>query len=240
MNRRLTRTLALPLAAAAALVSLSAASAEAHPRTSRIQGVVADQSGHYVDDVLVEAFDSDGDIVASAFTYASDREYGPQHGYFVLEVPAGHDYTVALSKRGYVAVDLQRVDVSRNRPTSLGQLELDKRLIPTEVTAAPDDQVVTPAERVRLHINVVPDRSAKPTGTVVVKEGRATLGRATLRPGSQGRVTVDLGKLSRGTHALRVLYSGSDLLKASDSRLALTVARPGRRHDRLVLRPNVW
>ena len=108
-----------------------------HPNSALIQGVVWDQSGRAIDDVLVEAVDADGDVAASAFTYASAWDSGPQHGYFFLEVGPG-DYTIRLSKAGYREGSVEDVVVTRRHGAAQVQdCDTWPMLIPARLRSRP-------------------------------------------------------------------------------------------------------
>ena len=63
-----------------------------------------------------------------------------------------------------------------------------------------------------------------PTGKVVVKEGRKVLGSAKLR---RGKATVNLGKLTRGRHNVKVFYNGDGYtMKDTSDKIVFTVKKP--------------
>lgn len=195
-------------------------------RGTLIQGVAVDSSGKGIDNVAVQALDaSTGKPAATALTYASPRRTGPQHGYFFLHVPRGV-YDVVLVKRGYDASFLSDVNVTGRKAVSLGHLELDVRDWPTSTVAEVLDPVVAPRQSVVVSA-VVASRRAKVTGgRVTVREGRKVLASHSLKRRDKGLVTLDLGRLSRGTHQLVVVYQGAEGLEASTSRtVRVVVAR---------------
>ncbi len=229
------------LAAAAALVAGALiapqalpASATPHPGTattapraggSLIQGVVTDQSGRYVDDVTVQATKADGTPAASAKTYASDREDGPQHGYFFLEVGRGN-YTLTLSRSGYKTATYGPFEITRRRQKlSLGEIEIVKLLPETKTVAALARRSITTKQNGVAEVTVTA-KDARPTGTVEIREGRDVVGKGKLRSSDRGHLVVGLDRLSKGTHELKAYYLGSSSLKASaSSSFTLTVTR---------------
>jgi hypothetical protein len=204
---------------------VAAAAAEVHPL---IQGVVVDQAGHPVDDVEVQATKADGTEQASALTYASDREDGPQHGYFFLEVTKG-TYTVTLSKKGYKTVEYDAGTISkRNQKISLGELVIKKAAAATDTTAALQKATVTTKQRGQVTVTVS-SKGAKPVGDVEVREGKRVVGDDTLRKSDGGTVTIDLDKLPKGQHELKAYFLGSAGFKASASKaFTLTVVKARR------------
>lgn len=193
-----------------------------------IQGVAVDSSGKGVDNVAVQALDaSTGKPAATALTYASARPTGPQHGYFYLWVDRGV-YDVVLVKRGYDASFLQDVTVT-GKPVSLGELRLDVRDWPTSTVAEVLDPVVAPRESVRVSVAVDSKRAKVTGGRLVVLDGRKVLASQRLTRADRGAVTLDLGRLPRGTHKLSVEYRGVEGLKSSSARtLKVTVAKRAR------------
>lgn len=202
-----------------------------------IQGVAVDGNGKGIDNVAVQALDATtGAPVATALTYASAREDGPQHGYFYLYVDRGV-YDVVLVKRGYDASFLQDVNVTGKKDVSLGQLTLGLRDWPTSTVAEVLDPVVTPDQPVLVEVDVDSQKAKVNGGRVVVTEGRKTLASQRLTKGDQGSVVLNLGKLPRGTHKIVVSYKAVDGLKSSSSRtMKVTVARAPRKAGR----PLVW
>lgn len=223
----LSIALMAPLLALAVLfgaVGLVAAPADA-AATRLIQGVVWDQSGRAIDDVLVEAVDADGDVAASAFTYASAWDSGPQHGYFFLEVGPG-DYTIRLSKAGYRSGTVEDVVVTRRHGAALGDLVIKRRPAVSRTTASLVDDRVSTADDVLVRVAVTSSATDRPTGTLSVVDAGRTVASTALRPNRHGRAVLSLGQLRRGVHLLQVRYTGDDLVLGSASqRLMLVVSR---------------
>lgn len=214
----------LALAVVFGSVGLFVAPAEA-ATTRLIQGVVWNQGGEAIDDVLVEAIDEDGDVAASAFTYASEWDSGPQHGYFFLEVGPG-TYTVRLSKAGYRSSTIDDVTVTRRQGSALGDLVIKRRPMLSRTTATLVDPRVTTADDVLVRVGVATAATDRPTGTVRVFDAGRPVGSTSLRPSRHGRAVLDLGQLRRGVHVLQVRYSGDDLVLGSvSSRLIVVVTR---------------
>ncbi len=245
-NRPLAAALLLPLAAAGlvatgvsptAAVQAHLAPQAATTGTYLIQGVVADTSGHYLDDVSVEAI-SDGKVVASALTYASPRDDGPQHGYFFLEVRATGSYTVTLSRAGYRGATVAAEVGRRHRTDSLGEIDLARKPVATKTTARLNTARISTSDKGRVTITVSTGATARPTGAVEVRSGRKVLGSDSLTASDRGRVTVWLRRLDAGTYHLTASYAGSrkQALRASaSSAVTLQVVRVRHHH-----RPNAW
>ncbi len=190
-----------------------------------IQGVVTDQSGRYVDDVTVQATRADGTPAASAITYASDREDGPQHGYFFLEVDRG-TYTLTLSREGYKTAKYGPYEITKRRQRlSLGEIEIEKKLADSKTAATLAQKTITTKQEGVVGVTVTP-KDAKPTGGVEIREGRNVVGEGRLKARDKGVLTVTLDRLPKGAHELKAYYLGSGDLKASASTsFTLTVTR---------------
>ena len=194
--------------------------------TGVIEGVAVDSDGKGIDNVAVQALDaSTGAPVATALTYASARRDGPQHGYFYLFVDPGV-YDVVLVKRGYDATFLSDVTAKADRHTALGELTLGLRDWPTSTVADVVDPVVTPNEPVLVEVDVDSRKARVTGGQVVVTEGKRVLAKQRLTHADKGTITVNLGRLPRGTHKLTVAYKAVDGLKSSTARtVKVTVAK---------------
>jgi Bacterial Ig-like domain (group 3) len=215
---------ALPAQAATSHVARSAASvsAEVHPL---IQGVVVDQDGNPVDDIEVQATKGDGTEQASALTYASDREDGPQHGYFFLEVSKG-SFTLTLSKDGYKTVEYDVGTITkRGQKISLGELVIKKLAAATATTASLTKATVNTKQHGEVTVTVS-SNGAKPVGDIEIREGRHVVGDATLRKSDGRSASIELDKLPKGEHELKAYFLGTSSFKASTSRsFTLTVVR---------------
>lgn len=235
MNR--SRTAAVAIAALAALVvapqalpasastGASAAAPVQRAGGALIQGVVTDQFGRPVDDVQVQATKADGTPAASALTYASDREDGPQHGYFFLEVTKG-SYTLTLSKNGYRDAVYEAQVTKRGQHVSLGEIEIRRLLADTKTSASLEDGTVTTRQNGEVDVTVTSRATGKPTGDVEVREGRHVVGEGQLRSRDKGHVSIELDKLGKGQHELKAYYLGSSTLKESSSKsVTLTVKK---------------
>ncbi len=204
---------ALPAQAAPADRAAAPRAAVSHPL---IQGVVVDQKGKPVDDVEVTAIKADGTVQGSALTYASDREDGPQHGYFFVEVTQG-TYTLELSRDGYKTVEYEAGTITkRHRKISLGELEITRLAAPTTTKAALEAGTVSPKQRGVVDVKVT-TRKGRAVGDVEVREGRRVVGSDSLRKSDKGALAITLAKLPKGDHHLVVYYLGSNGLKPSHS-----------------------
>lgn len=227
-----TRSLAghLLLVLTLGLVVTGLTSAPASAATQKlIQGVVVDQTGRPVDDVTVIARNAEGTAVASALTYASAWEDGPQHGYFWLQVTRGV-YTLEISKDGYVPVSLDGIEITRRHPkASLGEVTLEKKKVESTTKAVLRDATISTDEKGKVTVTVTSKETAKPTGEVMIKAGGKTVGSDDLRASDRGQITVVLERLARGSYDLKAHFGGSPYLKESDAKAGtLTVRRPSR------------
>lgn len=231
-TRSLTGLLLLALTlglVATGLVTTSASAA----REKLIQGVVVDQGGHPVLGVTVSAVGADGENAASDLSYENtDASGDPQRGYFALHVTRG-TFDVKLSKEGYTSVTISGIEITRRHPVeSLGEVELVKKAVGTETSGKLVDNEITTDDKGKVKVTVTPG-AQKPTGDVQVKEGSKVLGSAELVARNKGEVTVTLKKLAKGSHDLKVVYTGSKFHKASTSSKLTLVVKAAKRHRRL-------
>ena len=203
-------------------VAAAPSTAVVHPL---IQGVVVDQAGKPVDDVMVQATRADGTPQASAQTYASNREDGPQHGYFFVEVTKG-SYTLTLSKKGYKTVEYDAGTISRRgQKISMGELVIKKLAAATDTKASLTKATVNTKQHGETTVTVS-SKDAKPLGDVEIREGKHVVGEATLRKSNRGTVTIELDKLPKGAYVLKAYFLGTSAFKASVSKsFTLTVVK---------------
>lgn len=192
-----------------------------------IQGVVVDQFGTYVDDVEVIATKGDNPPAASALTYASKRKDGPQHGYFFLEVSRG-TYTVELARKGFKPLVLDDVVVRKGKRTSLGEIEMQRVLAASRTEAALAQKKITTKQNGVVTVTVSV-KDVKPTGDVEIREGRDVVGGGQLKAGNDGRVTITLDRLPKGSHDLKAVYLGSRSVKGSSSQTVTLIVTKSRR-----------
>lgn len=227
-TRSLTGLLLLALTLGLVATGLATTSASA-ARQKLVQGVVVDGRGQHLDGVTVQAFDDSGAPAASAETYANLAPGGTQHGYFWLDVPRGV-YTVKVAEPGYVPVTLRAITIERGHPqASLGEITLLRR---TETSGRLADAGITTDDKGKVKVTVTPG-AQKPTGDVQVREGSKVVGSAELVARARGEVTVTLRKLARGSHDLKVVYTGSELHQESTSSRLTLVVKAATRHRRL-------
>lgn len=206
----------MPLALAASLV-LVGLTAPAHAAQVRplIQGVVVDQGGRYVDDVQVLAVRPDGTNAASALSYASAREDGPQHGYFFLAVGSRGSYEVVLSKPGYQTVSLGEYDVTRRGVVSLGEVEVPKKLVDSKTSCKLGDKVIGKSDRGSFSVTVTTTDTSRPTGEVKVYVDGKKVDDKSLRSHHRGAIDFTLPRLSVGNHQVKAGWGGTPYVKAS-------------------------
>jgi hypothetical protein len=217
------------MSADAATAPSQAAAAASHAAPSPlVKGVVVDQFGSYLDGVKVQATDKKGKPVASALTYASRWESGPQHGFFFVEVGAKGTYDLTLSKTGYETRTISSVVVSKRR-VALGELTLKRIPATTKTTAALDSKTITSKQNGVVKVTVSTTATKTPTGDIEILDGRKVVGDGTLKVSSKGVVSVGLDKLATGSHDLVASYLGSPSLKASKSGSVTLVVKKARR-----------
>lgn len=83
------------------------------------------------------------------------------------------------------------------------------------VVGTPDLLVAKASKKLKYTVTVT--SAERPTGEVTVYDGATPIATATLESKDRGTVTVQLPRLSPGTHLLWVEYSGSDLVQGSVS-----------------------
>lgn len=204
---------------------------------SLIEGVVVSGSGKPVDDVSVFAIDAQGERVASALSYASQRREGPAHGYFFLAVPAG-EYTVLLRKKGYSTTAIDEVQVGKRR-TSLGEIVISAAPAKSSTAAFARAQRVSAGEpvlvRVRTELVGVKEHA---TGRVVVHErvgrrGSQVLATALMGSADRGMKEIRVRGLGVGTHVLWVEFvPGGTAKKSVSDRFTVVVEKPTKRTGR--------
>lgn len=96
---------------------------------------------------------------------------------------------------------------------------------PSVFTSAPVTVPKAPAtvtgkvKKGKLTITVAVPTWTKPTGTVVVKDGKKVLAKITLKAKSNGKAVLDLAKLKPGKHKLTISYTGPSTVKPAKAKL---------------------
>lgn len=91
-------------------------------------------------------------------------------------------------------------------------------------TASPVKTTLKTTKAAKMKVTVVASNEV-PTGKVLVKEGTKTLGSAMLN--DLGKATVNMGKLKRGKHTVKVVYKGDGYTNNSATdKFSFTVKRP--------------
>lgn len=219
------------LALATGLAGLTAAPADA-AREPLIQGVAVNGNGQPVLDVAVSATDEGGQTSASDLSYENAAADGsPQRGYFALHVGSNGTYTVTLKKKGFETERISGVEIRRGgKVASLGEVSL----LRSTTTGARVLHDVRVGEKAKVKVTVEPT-GQKPIGKVLVKDGRKTVGWATLKGADKGVVTVTLDKLPKGSYDLRAVYGGFSAFGSSTSRKVTLTVKPARNR---MQRPN--
>lgn len=98
--------------------------------------------------------------------------------------------------------------------------------VPSTTTASSFGVVLKPSQRGKLSITVASPGIPRPTGTIVIKDGRKKLKKLTLKAKKIGKLTVRLPRLRVGRHKIKVIYKGNSLVKRSRSKvIRITVKR---------------
>lgn len=200
-------------------------------------GVVADQAGHPLNDVSVEAWSTDPDAtepVASSLTYESIRNDG-QNGFFNLEVPIHADYLIVISRPTEDVDDAFRTfQYNDGKPIKVG-LRKERKLGTSEIARTALQPSTTKAKLAPAAVKV--GKAAKITVTVTCKNVDPVLGKVTVAVGgknvagtlkrsSRGRVTLTLPKLKKpGKYIVEASYLGDSYVKKSTKKLTLTVTK---------------
>jgi hypothetical protein len=93
----------------------------------------------------------------------------------------------------------------------------------TSVTAFPT--TITRSQRAKLTIRVNASAVTKPTGTLVIKDGRKTVKKITLKESNNGIRTYRLPRLKVGKHKIKVTYRGSTTVNKSKSKTLKLIVR---------------
>ncbi|MBF4162630.1 carboxypeptidase-like regulatory domain-containing protein [Nocardioides acrostichi] len=211
----------LALALTPGLVALAPAPAHAEKvPPPYISGVVVDDLGRPVDDVLVEAKAIDWSDYTlrtwgSAFTYANQNLDGPQHGYFHVEIKdpdTGKNrlglYDLRISKDGYDTAVVEDVRLKAKTRTKLGDIVLERLKAKTRTTATAVDKSLVKGQQAKLKVAV---KGAQNPGGDLIVQGIGKKRTVTLKPGMHGKALINFGRLKKtGTYTARVVYTGSE------------------------------
>jgi hypothetical protein len=138
--------------------------------------------------------------------------------------PAAGTYNITLPKsftitptKGGADIAGVTVPCSTATPVKLGTIKIDKQL--GHVSAKASKKAVK-KKKASIAVSVANDWSAKggviPTGKVVVKKGKKTVGTSTL---VNGKATVKLKKLKKGVNKVTVTYLGDGYTSAAKSKV---------------------
>ncbi len=97
--------------------------------------------------------------------------------------------------------------------------------ISSTTTAFVSPTLVKPNERAKMYITVTATGVSAPTGTLLVKDGRKTLKKLTLKAGKAGRINFRLPLLKPGKHKLKVIYKGTSAVSGSSAKVVRLVVR---------------
>lgn len=235
-----------PVAAAAPASAAALLAAPDSPPQGRawLEGLVVDQAGRPLDNVVVQAFDArdddpDADPVATWITYADPAD-GPAHGFYRLYVPQGEDAAFDVrfsSPEGsfdpYRSRDLgaphevgghsEQRGIVQELGTTVMTLE---RQAEARVGLSPSRDVTRPGRSARLGVTVTSPDVDPVTGKVVLAVDGRTRGQQVLTRRADGRAAFTLPALKPGKHTLVVRYAGSALVEAATGRTVVKVDQP--------------
>ena len=209
-----------------------------------LEGLVVDQAGRPLDNVVVQAFDAfdddpDAAPVATWITYADPAD-GPAHGFYRLYVPQGSDAvydirfssaegtrdpyrTRSLDGAHLVGGGKRRGGVVHELGTTVMTLE---RKADATVSLTPSRDVTRHDRAGRLSVSVSSPDVDPVTGKLLLTVDGRTKGQQVLTPRSDGRAVFALPELKAGRHTLAVRYAGSALVRATEGRSVVKVDEP--------------
>ncbi|GAB3773809.1 hypothetical protein FB382_000615 [Nocardioides ginsengisegetis] len=132
----------------------------------------------------------------------------PAAGEYDITMPSAFQFIASTTSTDFPNIP---VDCTTAAPATIKHLTVTKNNAAfTSIKPA-----VTPykASKAAKLVTKVGAANHVPTGMVIVKEGTKTLGKAALN--SLGKAVVNMGKLSPGKHALKVLYKGDSYSTAA-------------------------
>ena len=87
-----------------------------------------------------------------------------------------------------------------------------------KVSAKLVKKTITRRSKAKIKVTLKVAGVSKPTGKVVVYEGKKKLRTVTLKSKHKGKITVTLPRLKKGTHKLKVTYRGSSSIAKKTSK----------------------
>jgi hypothetical protein len=209
-----------------------------------LEGLVVDQAGRPLDNVVVQAFDAldddpGADPVATWITYADPAD-GPAHGFYRLYVPQGDDVVLdirfsspegtldpyrarTLDGAHLVGGGAKKRGIVQELGTTVMTLE---RQAEARVRLSPSRDVTRPGRSARLGVTVTSPDVDPVTGKVVLSVDGRTRGQQVLTRKTDGRAAFTLPALKPGKHTLVVRYAGSTLVEAATGRTVVKVDQP--------------
>ena len=195
-----------------------------HDVTVRETGATATQSLEVRVDSTAPVSTATVDEASRTVTLsATDETSGVERVEYRLDDEAWSPYSepVALNA-GAVTVSYRALDAAGNEEVTRSVQVPPAEKALTSTTATPASQKVSYGKVPRIQVTVT-SSAGTPTGEVVVREGSAIVGSATL---SGGTVSINLiSTLKVGRHSLTVKYQGSDAYAASSAAVTLTVVK---------------
>lgn len=84
---------------------------------------------------------------------------------------------------------------------------------------------ITKSQRAKLTIRISASGLTKPTGKLLIKDGRKTLAKTAMKASNNGVKTYKLPRLKVGKHKIKVIYKGSSAINKSKSKIVKIVVR---------------
>lgn len=156
------------------------------------------------------SFDSDG---------LNDAFSAPAAGMYDVLSPAA--FTLSATVPGLGEIPVSCVINEGTAPGAYTSITVVKNASTT--SAKPVAKTLKTSKASKLKVTVAADNET-PGGKVIVKEGKKKLGTAKLN--KKGKATVNLGKLKKGKHNVKVIYKGDGYTEGGNAPVSFTVKKP--------------
>ncbi len=167
--------------------------------------------------ITINTVPSDG---SQGFPAATDPFNGPPAGSYDVLLPSTFTFNAAMQGGGALPGSPYTCTLGQGEDPKLATLNFAKN--PSTVKARVKNAPLHRGDRAKLAVRMVAANET-PSGKVLVKMGRKTIGKGML--GSAGRVTIRLDRMSVGGHKIVIKYRGDGYTKASRKAMRVVVKR---------------